>query len=150
EMAVSSPELAADRIRALTHWLQVDNGILIAPITGLKRILPPKDYWTSYSFQLAELDTIQVDTLLHQLVEMGYLRVDMVTQAGEFSVRGGIIDIFPVTEKHPVRIELFDDEIDSLRYFDELDQRSLERVEKLSIGPASEWILTKEDFSRTI
>src|SRR5699024_8301624 len=68
----------------------------------------------------------------------------------EFSVRGGIIDLYPVTEKHPVRMELFDDEIDSLRYFDEADQRSLKRIEQITIGPASEWMLTHQDYSRAI
>src|SRR5699024_626336 len=56
--------------------------------------------------------------------------------------------IYPVTEKHPLRMELFDDEVDSLRYFDELDQRSLNRLKEITIGPASEWMLTEQDYLR--
>ena len=148
EMAISSPELEAQRVRALTYWLNTDDGILIAPIAALKRILPPKHYWQKYRIHIEELGRVDLDQLLLSLVHMGYKRVDMVTAAGEFSVRGGIIDIYPLTETYPVRIELFGDEVDSLRYFDVADQRSLEKVTEVSIGPASEWILTDEDYSR--
>src|SRR5690625_7691396 len=66
---------------------------------------------------------------------MGYERAGMVTTPGEFSLRGGIIDIYPVTEEHPVRIELFDEEVDSIRYFDAETQRSLEKRKKSWSGP---------------
>src|SRR5699024_7904004 len=77
-----------------------------------------------------------------------YERVDMVTTPAEFSMRGGIIDIYPPTEKHPIRIELFDDEIDSIRYFDADTQRSLEKQAECIIGPATELLLTKKDMVR--
>src|SRR5699024_8200564 len=64
----------------------------------------------------------------------------------EFSLRGGIIDIYPVTEAHPIRVELFDDEIDSIRYFNADTQRSLEKLQNVTIGPATELLLTKEDM----
>ena len=81
---------------------------------------------------------------------MGYVRAEMVTTPGEFSVRGGIIDIYPLTEANPLRIELFDTEIESIRYFSLDDQRSKEKITKISIGPATEILLEDENYSRII
>src|SRR5699024_7208717 len=89
---------------------------------------------------------IDMDESLSSFVDMGYERVSMVTAPGEFSLRGGIIDIYPVTEAHPIRIELFDDEIDSIRYFNADSQRSLEKLQSINIGPATELLLAKEDM----
>src|SRR5699024_2613974 len=148
EMAVASPELRSERINALTKWLQSETGILIAPVAALKRMLPPVSYLQSYQLPFIEGEQITTQTYLSHLVEMGYERVDMVTAPSEFSMRGGIIDIYPPTEKHPMRIELFDDEIDSVRYFDADTQRSLEKQAECIIGPATELLLTKKDMVR--
>src|SRR5690625_7375163 len=77
---------------------------------------------------------------------MGYKRVQMVTAPGEFSVRGGIIDIYPMTEKYPIRVELFDDEVDSIRYFTADTQRSLEQINEITIHPAEAILLTQNEF----
>lgn len=148
EMAIASPEMRAQRIRSLTKWLQSDSSILIAPIAALKRMLPPVDYWKAYQLPFTEGESIHIDDYLSYLVEMGYERVEMVTAPAEFSMRGGIIDMYPPTEKHPLRIELFDDEIDSIRYFDADTQRSLEKLTSCNIGPATELLLSKEDMVR--
>ncbi|MEN2766719.1 transcription-repair coupling factor [Ornithinibacillus xuwenensis] len=146
EVAISSPELRSQRIEALTKWSTMNSGILIAPVAALKRILPPKGYWSKYQLIFAEGEEITIDTYLKSLVDMGYEHASMVTSPGEFSRRGGIIDIYPVTEAHPVRIELFDDEVDSIRYFDADTQRSLDRLEHISVGPATELLLSDEDI----
>src|SRR5699024_11259113 len=101
---------------------------------ALKRILPPTDYWARYQLDFQIDKEIDLDTYLSSLVDMGYERVSMVTAPGEFSRRGGIIDIYPVTETHPVRIELFDDEVDSIRFFDAESQRSLDKQRAVTIG----------------
>lgn len=145
EMAVASPELRAERIKSLTKWLSDDHGILIAPIAALKRILPPPSYWKKYQLKIEDGAVFSVEKKISTLVEMGYERVDMVTSPAEFSLRGGIIDLYPVTEKYPIRVELFDDEIDSIRYFDANTQRSLQRLTEINIGPAKELLLTQED-----
>ena len=77
---------------------------------------------------------------------MGYVRTEMITTPGEFSVRGGIIDIFPLTEENPFQIELFDTEIDSIRTFSLDDQRSIEKCKEITIGPATEIPLTKRSI----
>ncbi|SHG40745.1 transcription-repair coupling factor [Ornithinibacillus halophilus] len=146
EIAIASPELRSQRIEALMEWTKNKTGILIAPIAAVKRILPPKDYWSKYQLPFNVGDEISIDSYLALLVDMGYERVSMVTTPGEFSVRGGIIDIYPVTEPHPIRIELFDVEIDSIRYFDAETQRSLDKLQQVEVGPATELLLTNSDF----
>src|SRR5690625_4040140 len=148
EMAIASPELRAERIKGLTEWLQSGSGILIAPIAALKRKLPPISYWKKYQILLKDDTSIQLDNFIASLVEMGYERVDMVTSPAEFSIRGGIIDIYSVTEKYPVRIELFDDEIDSIRFFAADTQRSLYKLNEITIKPATELLLTKHEYVR--
>ncbi|WP_010649005.1 transcription-repair coupling factor [Oceanobacillus massiliensis] len=146
EISISSPELRAQRIEALTEWSRRKSGILIAPVAALKRILPPQDYWSNYQLHFKNGEEIEMDAYLTSLVDMGYERVSMVTTPGEFSRRGGIIDIYPITEQLPIRIELFDEEIDSIRYFDAETQRSLDKAEEIIIGPATELLLTDEDL----
>jgi len=147
EIATASPELKSQRIEALTQWLRAESGILIAPIAALKRMLPPPKYWDMYQLIFTVGEEINLDMYLSHLVDMGYERVSMVTTPGEFSVRGGIIDIYPMTEEYPVRIELFDVEVDSIRYFDAETQRSLETKEHVLVDPATEFLLSAEDFT---
>src|SRR5690625_685755 len=148
EMVVSSPELRASRIRSVVEWLSNPEGILIVPVAALKRIVPPSNYWKQYCIYAKIGEQIDLEQITESLFRMGYDRVDMVTSPAEFSLRGGIIDIYPVTESHPIRIELFDDEIDSIRHFDANTQRSLENIEATTIVPAKELLVTKEDQLR--
>ena len=146
EIAVASPELRSQRIDALTQWSKRKNGILVAPIAAVKRILPPPDYWEKYQLPFTVGEEINIENYLTSFVDMGYERVSMVTTPGEFSVRGGIIDIYPITEEHPIRVELFDNEVDSIRYFDADTQRSLTKEQSVIVQPASELLLTEEDL----
>ncbi|WP_080871812.1 transcription-repair coupling factor [Oceanobacillus timonensis] len=146
EMAVASPELRAQRIDALTAWTERDKGILIAPVAALKRILPPKAYWNKYQLLFQVGKDIEVEAYLRSLVEMGYESASMVSAPGEFSQRGGIIDIYPITEQNPIRIELFDEEVDSIRYFDAASQRSLDKLEEATINPATELLIDKQEM----
>ncbi|PGV49993.1 transcription-repair coupling factor [Bacillus sp. AFS037270] len=150
ELSIASPELKAQRIEALNYWSRQSKGVLIVPIAGLKKIVPPKTLWKQYQLSLKLGEDINIDKMLTTLVKMGYVRSEMVSTPGEFSVRGGIIDIYPLTEADPLRIELFDTEIDSIRYFSLDDQRSKEKVKEVLIGPATEIILEAEDYSRII
>src|SRR5699024_1712113 len=146
EIAVASPELKSQRLESLTKWLSSKSGILVAPVAALKRMLPPKSYWKQYQLKFVYGEDIDIDKYLSSLVEMGYERSSMVTTPGEFSRRGGIIDIYPMTEENPIRIELFDDEIDSIRYFNADTQRSIKTLKEIVVGPATEILLTKEDM----
>ncbi|QTN01264.1 transcription-repair coupling factor [Sediminibacillus dalangtanensis] len=147
EIAIASPELKSQRIEALNQWMNRDSGILIAPVAALKRILPPASYWKDYQLHFQLETEIDIEIYLSSLVEMGYERVDMVSTPGEFSLRGGIIDIYPITEANPIRVELFDEEVDSIRFFDAETQRSLEKAEQVVVGPATEMLLRPEDIA---
>src|SRR5699024_2991131 len=103
-------------------------------------------YWKAYQLEFTDGKEINLDRYLSLLVEIGYEHASMVTKPGEFSQRGGIIDMYPLTEKHPVRIELFDVEVDSIRYFDADTQRSLDRIDRIMIEPATELLLKEEEI----
>src|SRR5690625_3405610 len=146
EMAVASPELRSERIEALTKWIRGEANILIAPVSALKRMLPPLEYWEKFQLPFAVGETIDLEKYTNDLISMGYERTPMVTVPGEFSIRGGIFDIFPLTKEQPLRIELFDIEVDSIRTFDVETQRSLKKVKEVVIEPAIELLLEKKDF----
>ncbi|WP_284140725.1 MULTISPECIES: transcription-repair coupling factor [unclassified Virgibacillus] len=146
EISVASPELRSQRIEALKEWSMRKSGILIAPVAALKRMLPPKAYWEKYQIHIKDGEEIDLEACLTSFVDMGYVHASMVNTPGEFSRRGGIIDIYPVTEEHPLRIELFDDEVDSIRYFDADTQRSLDKKREVLIGPATELLLSEQDL----
>src|SRR5699024_1024917 len=131
---------------ALSAWSKKKSGILIAPVAALKRMLPPPSYWVHYQLPFKLGAEIDITSYMQSLIDMGYERAPMVNAPGEFSMRGGIIDIYPVTEEYPVRIELFDEEVDSIRYFDADSQRSLKKVEAITVDPATELLLTDEDM----
>lgn len=148
ELSVASPELKAQRIEVLNYWSNYRKGIVVAPISGVIKMLPPKTVWRENQLLLSIGDDLMTNEVLLQFVEMGYVRAEMVTSPGEFSVRGGIIDIYPLTEIDPIRIELFDTEIDSIRSFSVEDQRSMKKLSEVSIGPATEILLQEEQFNR--
>lgn len=146
ELAIASPELLSQRMDALNAWIQADKGILIAPVAGLKRMLPPPEYWNKYQIKVELTKTLDIEEVLQKLIEMGYVRQEMTSSPGEFSLRGGILDVYPITDEDPIRIELFDDEVDSIRFFDAETQRSLKKLDQVTIGPATELLATDEDL----
>ncbi|MEH7180049.1 transcription-repair coupling factor [Neobacillus vireti] len=150
EMSIASPELKAQRIEALNHLSKTNKGIIIVPIAGLRKVIPPKSLWKQYQLSFKLGDDLDVTKVLTTFVKMGYVRSEMVSTPGEFSIRGGIIDIYPLTVSNPIRIELFDTEIDSIRYFSLEDQRSIEKTTEVLIGPATEVLFEAEEFSRVI
>lgn len=150
EIGIASPELKAQRIEAMNHWTHNGSGMIIVPVAGIRKILPPKALWKGYQLTLKVGDDLNLDELLDKLIKMGYVRAEMVSAPGEFSVRGGILDIYPLTEPDPIRIELFDTEIDSIRTFSLDDQRSKIKQKEIKIGPATEIILETEHFEKLI
>lgn len=149
EMAVSSPESRAERVRALDFILSERPGIIITPLAGARKLLPPPRVFKEAELSFALGEEVELETIRLKLTEMGYRREQKVSAPGEFSIRGGIIDVYPLTEDNPVRIELFDIEIDSLRYFDADSQRSQGNVDRVDLIPATDMILDvneKEDI----
>lgn len=150
EMSIASPELKAQRIETLNFLSSQTAGVVIVPVAGLRKVVPTPDIWKKQQFKLTVGEDIDVEAYLLKFVEMGYVRSDMVSSPGEFSVRGGIIDIYPLTEADPIRIELFDTEIDSIRSFSIEDQRSRNKLKELLIGPATETPFLDEHYERVI
>ncbi len=144
EVSFSGPELRAHRIDTLDHMKSIGKGIYITPVAGMRKLLPTKEQWDYATLRIADGEELDTEEWLLKLVAMGYSRTPMVTTPGEFALRGGILDIYPLNFEHPVRIELFDTEVDSLRLFSAEDQRSLEKIQSLCILPASELVLSKE------
>ncbi|MED1801915.1 transcription-repair coupling factor [Brevibacillus porteri] len=140
ELAIASPEMLAQRIHVFNRLAQGFTGFLVAPFAGLRRLVVPPQVWKEAQIQLSVGDELDIDSFLLRCIELGYERVDMVERKGEMSIRGGIIDLYPIDSEWPVRIELFDVEIDSIRTFDMLSQRSLESVQTYILGPAKEMI----------
>ncbi|MCM3762583.1 transcription-repair coupling factor [Alkalihalobacillus oceani] len=149
EIAIASPEMKAQRIDVLNKLIYGFKGVVIAPLAGVRRQLPPVSVWRHHQIDV-ELgsDIGDIDQLISKLVAMGFQRVDMIASPGEFSVRGGIIDLYPLTEPDPIRIELFDTEVDSIRTFSVENQRSKEEKKAVRIGPAQEVLLEKKHYEQ--
>lgn len=146
EFSVASYELRAQRIETIDHMVRVGKGVYITPIAGMRRLLPNKDRWLNNCLTAEVEEEIDVDLWRQRLIMMNYTRQGMVTAPGDFALRGGILDLFPPHLDNPIRIELFDTEIDSIRIFSAEDQRSMGKLESVSILPASEFVWTPEDL----
>jgi transcription-repair coupling factor (superfamily II helicase) len=129
-----SKELIGERLSILQNWAKGGVQIVIAPV----RALMGKTSREFAEIKITSKHGVKLDNLIEQLVEFGYKRFDIVGERGEFSVKGGIIDIFPLNYDHPVRIEMFGDDIESIRSFDAYSQRSISKIEQFSILPAKE------------
>ena len=119
-------------------------GVVIAAATVLQQRLPPVEYVAARSLSLRRGQELPRGPFTEMLVESGYLRVPQVSEHGEFAVRGSLIDVFPMGADAPVRIDFFDDEIESLRYFAAESQLSGERLDSVNILPAREIPLDSE------
>ncbi|UQZ84909.1 Transcription-repair-coupling factor [Paenibacillus konkukensis] len=140
ESAVASPEMLAQRIDALTRLADGFRGVVVVPYAGMRRVLPNKEMYAEARIAVQVGQTLQLDSFIAEMVHLGYERVERVENKGEMSVRGGIIDLYPLSSLHPYRIELFDVEVDSIRSFDIADQRSIEKINELIITPCCEII----------
>jgi transcription-repair coupling factor (superfamily II helicase) len=147
DFSISSYELRAQRIDTLDHMAQTGKGIYITPIAGMKKLLPEKERWLTSSLSTKIGAEVNIAEWLERLVSMGYTRQPMVTTPGEFALRGGILDLYPLNLEEPVRIELFDTDVDSIRTFSAEDQRSTGKLETVSILPAAEFIWKAEDLT---
>ena len=140
--------LTAQRLVAVKALLEEKKVTVITTFDALMDRLAPLSNIQKAVLEYALGDTLEIENVKKQLVCMGYERNDQVQGAGQFAIRGGIVDIFPLTEENPFRLELWGDEIDSMRSFDVESQRSIENLEQVRIYPASEVILSETDIER--
>jgi transcription-repair coupling factor (superfamily II helicase) len=134
-------------LRRLQHpGTDASNGPLQVVVAPVRSVLQPqvKGLADLEPVELVPGGTAPLDDLVRRLADAAYSRVDLVERRGEFAVRGGIIDVFPPTEEHPLRVELWGDEVEEIRSFSVADQRTLEPVERLWAPPCRELLLTDE------
>ncbi|WP_066889702.1 transcription-repair coupling factor [Clostridium nigeriense] len=143
-----SGDLRWARLKVIKEILSSNKKIIVTSIDSLTSVYTPKSLFVEYNIILSVDDEVDFKDLSRKLLECGYERVESVEGKGEFSLRGGILDVFPPTSTYPYRIELFGDNIDSIRTFNTESQRSIEKVDTMEIFPAKEIILSEEALNR--
>ena len=138
------------RMEIFKSLIEGERCTIVLTVDALLDKIPELSYIKSKIISLKEGDSLDVDKFKSRLVELGYEKTETVEGVGEFAIRGGIIDIFPLTEETPYRIDMWDDEIDTIRSFDVESQRSIERVESVNIYPATEMVLSKTRINKGI
>ncbi|TXS92984.1 transcription-repair coupling factor [Parahaliea maris] len=141
-------DIISERLSTLYRLPSVRGGVLIVPMPTLMHRIAPTEYIAGSSLVLAPGDTLDVDTFRRNLERNGYRNVDTVYEHGEFALRGSLLDIFPMGSSTPFRIDLLDDEVDTLRTFDPETQRTVEKVEAINLLPAREYPLNPGAISR--
>ena len=148
EMAFSSFDNVAERVKTMDALMNDEKSIIVASTSSIKRSLPPLSLWKKAHLSLKTGEVIEIDDLLATLQLMGYQRSVQVETKGEYSVRGSIVDIYPLTMDQPLRLDFFDNEIDTIRYFDSQTQRSIDTIEEVLLSPASDLIFDADCYQR--
>jgi transcription-repair coupling factor (superfamily II helicase) len=137
---ISPPQdLLAERLAALHELAQHERRVFIVDAEALLNRLPPPEFIVSRSLDLKKGERLDRDTLTRRLADHGYMRVEQVAEAGEFAVRGALLDVFPTGAPAPIRIDFFDDEVETLRTFDPHTQMSRGETDEIKILPAREF-----------
>jgi len=142
-------EIVSTRVQYLNKLFDF-HGIVVIAISTLLQRLPPKQHILQNHLQLSVGEKVALASLKQRFVAQGYQSVDEVTMHGEFTCKGSIIDIYPNGSKHPFRIDFFDDEIDSIRVFDEQTQHSIEKVDAIHILMAKEYAFDEQAIRQFI
>jgi transcription-repair coupling factor (superfamily II helicase) len=138
------PDIVSERLRTLFELPQTRHGCLIVAADTLMQRLPPKQYVQSRAFELTRGEALALEPFRQRLADAGYASVSQVTSPGEFAIRGSLLDVFPMGGAAPLRIDLFDEEIEAIRRFDPETQRSLDALERVRLLPAREMPLDAE------
>ncbi|MEP7041895.1 MAG: transcription-repair coupling factor [Dokdonella sp.] len=138
------PDIVSQRIATLYRLPSLRRGVLVVPIATLMQRLAPRSYVGGSALVLELKQKLDLASEQRRLEASGYRNVPQVQEPGDFAVRGALLDIFPMGSATPYRIELFDDEIDSIRTFDPETQRSAQKVDSVRLLPAREFPLTEE------
>jgi transcription-repair coupling factor (superfamily II helicase) len=140
--------IVGTRLRTLASLLDGKRGVVVMPVRAfLRRVIPPRDL-ASGLLNIGVGQTIRMQDVISRLVETGYARVPVVEDVGTFAVRGGILDVYPQGFDNPARLEFFGDEVESIRQFDPITQRSVKKVSDVRVLPAREVVLTEDAVDR--
>ncbi len=145
------PDIIAERLKTLSDLADMKRGLLLVPVSSLAQRLPPASYILQRTFSLEVGQQLAPAQFRERLVHAGYEHVEQVFRSGQFAVRGSVIDLYPAGSDCPFRIDLFDEDIDSIREFDPDSQRSTGKVQAISLLPAREYpcdTLAIDEFRR--
>lgn len=145
---IHSNQLIKERIQILRRILEGGPITVVTTFSALMAHQIPLASWEENVIHIDGDSIVEESAIARKLVEMGYEKNYQVEAPGQFSIRGGIIDIFDLTEENPIRIELWGDEIESIRSFDILSQRSIENLKEITIYPATELMLSKSELEQ--
>lgn len=141
----------ARKLKVLLRMISKENTVIVTSVEAVLSKYVPKEVLKKNIFTYKIGDTIDIENISKKLVNLGYERVSKIEGFGQFSIRGGIIDVFSLEYDTPIRIELFDDEIESIRIFDVFTQKSIKKIKKCTITPSREFIYpenTEESLTR--
>jgi transcription-repair coupling factor (superfamily II helicase) len=142
------PEIISERLRTLALLPETQRGALIVPVSTLMHRLAPREHILAHSFAIEVNGQLNLELTRTKLEAVGYQCVSQVYQHGEFAVRGSILDLFPMGSQQPYRIELFDDDVESIRSFDPDTQLSQDKLKQIELFPAREFPFTDEAIKR--
>ncbi|MEX0374247.1 transcription-repair coupling factor [Spiribacter pallidus] len=140
--------IISERLRALHRLREQPTGVLIVPVATLMQRIAPPSFLAGSVIRLAQGEALDRQAMQRQLESAGYRCVSQVLEHGEFAVRGGILDLFPMGSAVPYRLDLFDEEIDSIRTFDPETQRGIDRLEAVELLPAHEFPTDETGIAR--
>lgn len=140
-------DIISQRLKTLYQLPNTKRGLLILPVSTLIQKVVPHHFIEKYTFLLQCGETVDIEAFTCQLESSGYQRVSQVMEHGEFAIRGSIIDLYPMGSRTPYRLDLFDDEIETIRSFDPETQRSVDSIDQIELLPAKEYDLTPEGIS---
>ena len=144
EAIAISPDLEITRLETLNELMEEQPKIVITNLMGYLRFLPLKDNYKNSILMVKSGMEIDPKDLAKKLISLGYKRETIVTKTGEIGIRGYVLDIFPLGEDYPIRIEFFGDEIDSIRYFNPSTQKSVKNISSLQLKPITEFLVEEE------
>lgn len=144
EALAISPEFKSERINAINKLVDDNKYIVITNLMGILRYLPSVDVWKNSILEIYQGQKIDRFLLQKKLLELGYEKETIVSETGKIGVRGFVLDIFPIGEENPIRIEFWDNEIESIKYFDVSSQLSNIEVKRIKIFPFTEFLLDNE------
>ncbi len=146
EMLAVSKEFKYERINTIKKVIENQKSLVVTNTAGLLKYELPKKKWEQSILRFKKEDIVNLETLPRKLITYGYKRGLVVENQGEFSLRGSILDIYPINEDKPLRIDFFDDEIETIRYFDVNTQRSKVQTKKCLIYPMNEFYYSDKEL----
>lgn len=148
EVATSSPNYRLQRVQALNALNSHRPVVVVTAVSGLRRNIVAPDFFAQSTLKIKVGGELDPEEARNRLSAMGYQLQKMVLRPGDFAIRGSIIDIYALNTDNPVRVDLFDTEVDSLRFFDASTQKSIDNLKEVEVLPATDLILPPAEFPR--